>query len=141
MSETRGTLVHTVRIEVKWGEMDAIGHLNNVNYFRYFEHGRIDWMHRRGIATHGSGCGLMLVHAECNFRKSVVYPSTVEVRLYVNEPRRSSVPLWQEMVDAHEPNVKYADGGATLVWIDYATNKSLPLPDHMRAIVLKGQGA
>jgi acyl-CoA thioester hydrolase len=38
-----GKLVKTDRMTMRWGEMDALGHMNNVSYFRYFEEVRIAW--------------------------------------------------------------------------------------------------
>ena len=39
-------LVHEMRIPVRWGDLDAMGHVNNTIYFRYFEALRIDWLNR-----------------------------------------------------------------------------------------------
>jgi len=44
-------LVHEVVIPIRWGDMDAMGHVNNTTYFRYLETCRIDWMHAAGGAT------------------------------------------------------------------------------------------
>ena len=38
-------LVHEMRIPVRWGDLDAMGHVNNTIYFRYFESLRIEWLH------------------------------------------------------------------------------------------------
>ena len=35
-------LVHSVRMPLRWGDMDAMGHVNNTVYFRYLEQARID---------------------------------------------------------------------------------------------------
>ena len=39
-------LVHEMRIPVRWGDLDAMGHVNNTIYFRYFESLRIEWLNR-----------------------------------------------------------------------------------------------
>ena len=38
-------LVFELEIAIRWGDMDAMGHVNNTVYFRYFETIRIEWMH------------------------------------------------------------------------------------------------
>ena len=43
-------LVHEVVIPIRWGDMDAMGHVNNTTYFRYLETCRIDWMHAAGAS-------------------------------------------------------------------------------------------
>ena len=45
MSEDR-KLVHVERIPIRWGDMDAMGHVNNTVYFRYMEQARIGWFER-----------------------------------------------------------------------------------------------
>ena len=37
-------LVYEMRVPIRWGDMDAMGHVNNGSYFRYLETVRIDWM-------------------------------------------------------------------------------------------------
>jgi len=40
---TEKKLVHVERIPVRWGDMDAMAHVNNTVYFRYMEQTRISW--------------------------------------------------------------------------------------------------
>ena len=42
-------LVHQMPITVRWGDMDAMGHVNNTVYFRYLERVRLDWLRGLGI--------------------------------------------------------------------------------------------
>ena len=41
LKKEQGRLVRVDRVPMRWGEMDALGHMNNVCYFRYFEQARI----------------------------------------------------------------------------------------------------
>ena len=41
MKKEEGRLVRVDRVPMRWGEMDALSHMNNVSYFRYFEQARI----------------------------------------------------------------------------------------------------
>jgi Thioesterase-like superfamily len=41
-------LVYEMRIPMRWGDMDAMGHVNNTLYFRYLETVRIEWMRSIG---------------------------------------------------------------------------------------------
>ena len=43
MTQPRRKLVHTEIIPIRWGDMDAMGHVNNTVYFRYMEQARICW--------------------------------------------------------------------------------------------------
>ena len=128
-------LIHTIQLQVRWGDMDIFGHVNNANYFRYLEQARISWFETIGTTAGPAGQGPMLVAASCNFRVPIVYPATVEIRTYSRSPGRSSIPLYQEIVAADSDTTQYANGDSTVAWIDYQQGKSVPMPDEVRALV------
>ena len=128
-------LIHTIQLQVRWGDMDIFGHVNNANYFRYLEQARISWFETIGAPSGNVGHGPILVAAACNFRIPIVYPATVEVRTYVKSLGRSSIPMYQEIVDANNLSTLYADGDSTIVWIDYQRGKSEMLPEELRALI------
>src|SRR5687767_13836178 len=85
-------LVHVEKIPVRWGDMDAMGHVNNTVYFRYMEQARISWFEAllpRGEAW--ATTSIVIVNASCNFKKPINYPGTVEVKVFVGEPGGSSL--------------------------------------------------
>ena len=55
--------VYETRFPVRWGDMDAMGHVNNAQYFRYLETARIDWMHGMGLNPDPAGQGPVIVNA------------------------------------------------------------------------------
>ncbi len=133
--EAAKKLIHTIELQVRWGDMDIFGHVNNANYFRYLEQARISWFETMSAPSGNVGHGPILVAAACNFRIPIVYPATLKVRTYAKEPGRSSIPMYQEIVDANNPETLFADGDSTVVWIDYQRGKSAPLPDEVRALI------
>lgn len=134
--EAAKKLIHTIELQVRWGDMDIFGHVNNANYFRYLEQARISWFETIGAPSGNVGHGPILVAAACNFRIPIVYPATLEVHTYLKEPGRSSIPMYQEIVDSNHPTTLYADGDSTVVWIDYQQGKSVPLPAEVRALMV-----
>src|SRR5687767_4630783 len=107
---TERKLVHTEKIPVRWGDMDAMGHVNNTVYFRYMEQTRISWFEAllpRGEAW--GTTGIVIVNASCNFKKPINYPGTVEVRMYAEAPGGSSLGTFYELL---LENQIYADGAA-----------------------------
>ena len=129
-------LVYEMSIPIRWGDMDAMGHLNNGTYFRYLETARIDWMSSLGATTNApSGEGMVIVNAFCNFYRQLEYPGNVLVRMYVSDPARTTFETWGTMARADAPDVVCAEGGATTIWIDYGKQKALPLPDWVRTLV------
>jgi acyl-CoA thioester hydrolase len=125
-------LVHQMTIPIRWGDMDAMGHVNNTVYFRYLECVRIDWLHRVGGPPDPKGQGPVIVNAFCNFIKQLEYPGEVLAKHYIANLGRSSFDTFITLERGDEPGVVYASGGATTVWIDFPQQKSVPLPDWLR---------
>jgi len=126
-------LVHVERIELRWGDMDAMGHVNNTVYFRFMEQARIGWFEAlvpKGEAWQSTG--IVIANASCNFKRPMNYPGTVEVRLSVGPPGGSSVPTFYELKMADE---LYADGEATVVFIDMEKQKPVRIPERIRSLL------
>ena len=132
--------VHTMRIPIRWGDMDAMGHVNNTVYFRYIESARIAWLDQAGALAGpaGAGEGPVIVNAHCSFLKQLTYPGEIEVTTFVAPPGRSSIEVTHEIrlvCPDGQPGALHAEGGAKVVWIDFKAEKSRPLPDRLRALL------
>jgi len=124
-------LVHVERIPVRWGDMDAMGHVNNTVYFRFMEQTRISWFEKllpRGEAW--GTTGIVIVNASCNFIKPINYPATVEVKMYAGPLGGSSVPTYYDLVVRDEI---YADGAAKVVFVDMDRQKAVRIPENLRS--------
>ena len=128
-------LVYQMNIPIRWGDMDAMNHVNNTIYFRYLETCRIDWMRSIGCLPDPQGEGPVIVNAFCNFYKQLEYPGDVVVKMYVSDPARTTFESWGTMELADKPGVIYAAGGATTIWVDFPKQKACELPDWMRQLV------
>ena len=128
-------LVFETRIAVRWGDMDAMGHVNNATYFRYMETARIDWFRSIGCVPDAHGEGPVIVNAFCNFYRQFEYPDEVLLKMYVSDPGRTTFESWATMEKVAEPGVVCAAGGATTIWVNFPQQKAVALPDWIRAIV------
>jgi acyl-CoA thioester hydrolase len=128
-------LVHTATMAIRWGDMDAMGHVNNTVYFRYLETARIDWFHAIGCDINPRGEGAVIINAFCTFHKQLEYPGDIVVKMYVSDVGRSSFESWATIARPDTPGVIYASGGATTVWVDFPKQKSTTLPDRLRLLL------
>ena len=128
-------LIYQMAIPIRWGDMDAMGHLNNTSYFRYMETCRIDWMHGAGCLPDSQGEGPVVVNAFCNFYRQLEYPGDVLVKMYASDPARTTFETWVTMERADQPGTVCAAGGATTIWVDFPKQKAKTLPDWVRALV------
>lgn len=126
-------LVHQTVIPIRWGDMDAMGHVNNTLYFRYLEIVRIEWLHGLGGAPDPTGQGPVIANAFCNFIRQLEYPGDVLAKHYIANPGRTSFDTFVTLERTDQPGVLYATGGATTVWVDLPQQKAVPLPEWLRA--------
>ncbi|MCK9516145.1 MAG: thioesterase family protein [Ottowia sp.] len=131
-------LVQEAVLPIRWADMDAMGHVNNAVYFRYMESGRIMWFDALGITPNPKGQGVVIVNAFCNFLHQLEYPGELLVRTYASGLKRSSLDTWVTLARVDAPARICANGGATVVWVDFPKQKSAPFPPWLRE---KLQGA
>ena len=122
-------------IPIRWGDMDAMGHVNNTLYFRYMEIVRIEWLHRVGGSPDPGGDGPVIVNAFCNFIKQLEYPGDVLAKHYVANAGRTSFDTFITLERTDAPGVIYASGGAKTVLVNFPRQKSVPLPEAVRRLV------
>lgn len=132
--ESARTLVFTSRLPIRWGDQDALNHVNNTIYFRYMEQVRIEWLESLDFATDRAQMeGPVIVNASCTFLIPLTYPGMVECRMFIGEPGRSSLPTFYELRRAGEETL-YAEGSSKIVWINNSIGKSIPLPEKLRSL-------
>jgi acyl-CoA thioester hydrolase len=130
---TSKKLVHVERIPIRWGDMDAMGHVNNTVYFRYMEQARIGWFDALVPAAEAwKDTGIVIANASCNFKRALNYPGTVEVELAVEPPGGSSVGTFYQL---KMDGTLYADGAAVVVFIDMKSQKPVRIPEGIRSLL------
>ena len=95
--EHRRKLIHITKMPIRWGDMDAYGHVNNTIYFRYMEQARVELIEDMQVVVRPGGDGPVIINASCTFLVPMTYPGMVEVRTYVGAIGRSSFQTYVEM--------------------------------------------
>jgi acyl-CoA thioester hydrolase len=130
----------TVTLPVQWGEMDALGHVNNARFFAWFEAARIALFARVGIgATGRSAVQPVLATTSCDFLRPVVHPATVRVGVRVSRVGETSLGMEYEVAEAPD-GALYARGMSVAVLVDGRTGQKVRIPDEVRAAIA-GLGA
>src|SRR5690606_33547126 len=109
---------------VRWGDLDALNHVNNTVYFRFFEEARVQLFSQAGILL-ASGKAGVVAHVSCDFLKPVLYPASVVVTQVLRRVGHSSIEMDTLLEREDEPGILYAKGQYVLVGTDPATGKSL----------------
>ncbi|MGD8379156.1 MAG: thioesterase family protein [Gammaproteobacteria bacterium] len=131
-SNLSGKEVHREIIRVRWGDLDAMGHVNNSVFLTYFEQTRVAWLQQIDWSAADDGTGPVVVKVVCNYHRPINYPAGLEVILAIDSPGRSSLPTYYEIRDIDDPECLYATGEAVMVWVDGRSGRSAPLPASLR---------
>jgi acyl-CoA thioester hydrolase len=124
----------TVTFPLHWGDMDALGHVNNTRYFRWFESARIEFFARIGImADRPREIGPILATTSCDFVQAIAYPATVVVGTRVTKVGRTSIAMEYAVWLADAPEVIRARGTSVIVLVDYGTMQKVEVPADVRA--------
>lgn len=124
-----------VSIPVAWGEMDALGHVNNIVYFRYFETARMRYLERAGLIEimKEIGIGPILAKISCTYRVPVYYPDTLSVGARVSTIGNTHFTM--EYLVVSERLGAVASGDSVVVTFDYRAKAKAPVPEPiLRAI-------
>lgn len=125
----------TIKLPVRWGDMDSFGHVSNVIFLRFLEDVRAHWMESVPSHWQGDETGPVVANININYRRPLYWPGDVEVTLKPLSPGRSSVKLEHQVRGAGENGEEpmlYADATCTLVWIDKKSGEPVPLPTSIR---------
>ena len=129
-------------IEVRYGDLDPQGHLNNAKYLTFFETGRINYFTHLGIFTPGQSfldVNVIMAEARVTFLAAVEYGTPVKVGVRTSKMGNKSMTVDQNIVHAETGEV-LATGQVILVAYDYRTKESVPIPDVMRKKIAEFEG-
>ena len=129
-------------IEVRYGDLDPQGHLNNSRYLTYFEQARISYFVALELFQPGQSfmdIGVIMAEASVTFHAPVEYGMPVKVGVHINKLGNKSMRVEQNIVHA-ESGETLASGYVILVAFDYHAQKSMPIPEAMREIITKFEG-
>lgn len=134
MSSSQQPLTVALRIPVAWGDMDALAHVNNTVFLRWFESARIAWWEQLGFSDRpqGDGLGPILARTAIDYRRPVTYPDTVEVFVKTLRVGSKSVTLGYEVRSSAQDQALVAEGETVLVLFDYHRKVTVPFDDALR---------
>jgi acyl-CoA thioester hydrolase len=120
-------------IEVRYGDLDPQGHVNNACYLTYMEQARIAYIQTLGLWPGGTflDIGIILAEAQVVFNSPILYGQKVRVGVRVSRLGNKSLTMDYLLEDA-ENGKRLASGSSVLVTYDYRDARSLPIPENWR---------
>ena len=127
-------------IKVRWGEMDAANHVNNVLYFRWAESARFEYFEKMNIpiVPDDKGVGFIVGWQDCKYILPVIYPDTI----YIGT-RTKSFEKDRFYMESHFFSKKYQRLAAIsqhrIVCYDYTTRRKTDVPKDMKKVILENE--
>lgn len=126
-----------VEFPVAWGEMDAMGHVNNIVYFRYFESARIAYFEKMNLLGYmtETGIGPILGEISCKFKIPLSYPDRVLIGAKVVRIEEDRFIMNHLVVSIKHQKVA-AEGESVLVTYNYREGKKVTVPEVVKRSIL-----
>lgn len=133
----REDFTHFTPLTVRWGDADLLGHINNTEFLRYLESGRIEYCHRVLDILYQRGLkqAFILADVQCTFLDQLHYPSDIEIATRVSRIGNSSAEL-QEAIFLKDSMLPAATSRSVIVWFDFLKQTSQSIPKEIREKIL-----
>ena len=142
MNELLKDFTVVVDLNIEWGDMDALRHVNNIEYFKYFQVARIAYFEK--IASDGvlreKRIPLILASTQCKFIYPLTYPDSISVGVRVDAMADQYFTMKYAVV-SHQHQRLAAIGDAKVVMFDYINNKKTSIPDEIRKTIIDLEGS
>lgn len=120
-------------ITVRFNECDALGHVNNTNYFIYFEQARTEIFRIFNPELSIHSWNLIVASTACDFLREITYAQTIRVYTWISRIGRSSFDVEHAIQDEKQNWV--ARGRATMIRYDFTERRSIPLSGEICALL------
>ena len=138
---SRSNFKHFTASPTRWGDCDMFGHVNNVQFARYYESGRLEYFREVLDLEAGPSPEETLIIADINisFLKQINHPTALEIGSRISRIGTSSFDF-EAAIFAPQSDEPYSTARATCVWFDYPANGSRPVPDAVRCAIQQFEG-
>jgi acyl-CoA thioester hydrolase len=131
--EPRSAFAHTSSISTRWLDNDVYGHVNNVQYYSFFDTAVNRYLIAAGaLDIHGGDTIGLVVETHCNYFAPLAFPQDVEAALRVGQVGTSSVRYEIGLFAPGQP-LAAAQGHFVHVYVDRQTRRPVPLPPALLA--------
>lgn len=121
----------------RWFDHDALGHINHVQYFRYLEEARVNWIVRGKLEalSEGGKHAMVVASGGLDFRAEWRHPNPLRARAWTRRIGNTSFTLYQTLHSEYG-EIVVADGDMTFVWVDVEHHRPHPVSESLRELLL-----
>ena len=128
---------YKVDIDVRFRDLDALGHVNNAVYFTYLEEGRKSFFDSLYPERDLYDLRFILAHVRCDFVKQVTLEDHLTIHMAVGDIGRKSFKLHYELTDRNNYEIVFAKAESVQVCFEYKSNETVRVSDELKESFLK----
>lgn len=128
---------HKIELPVAWVDMDIYNHVNNTNYFKYFETGRIKYLEKVSFFADYKEKGIagVLSKASCNFIAPLIYPDIITIGTQIVEINKDLIQM-EQYISCPRCGLA-AFGESEIVIFDFINSKKMNVTDSLKKEIEK----
>jgi acyl-CoA thioester hydrolase len=129
-------------IEVRYGDLDPQGHVNNAKHLTYFEQARLAYWVKLGVFTKDQSfmeLGVILADVHIAYLQPIHFGQNLKVGVHIARLGNKSMTWEQNIMDA-DTGSELVKGEVVVVAYDYVTRKTIPIPPDWREKIIKFEG-
>jgi len=129
-------------VEVRYGDLDPQGHVNNAKHLTYFEQARIAYMVELGLFTKDQSfmeIGVILADVHITYLAPIYFGEPIKVGVHISKLGTKSMTWMQNIVDA-KTSKELAKGEVIMVTYDYKEEKTVNIPHEWREKIKSFEG-
>ncbi len=129
----------TTDLEIRFRDLDALGHVNNAVYLTYFEIVRTRYWKRLFGLPPADDWGFVMVRTECNYRSPALLGETITIATRVSALKNSSFTFEYRLTE-HRTGRLIADGLSVQACYDMKSGRTVRIPEAMRQEIKEFEG-
>lgn len=128
------------KIQIRFKDIDKLGHVNNANHITYFELARLDYFNeltKNEIKIDWENEGIILAKIEMEYKQPIFLEDKVYVYTWVSKIGSRSFDMNCSIVrEVNGVETEAANGVAIIVCFNYKTNKTIPIPEKWKSVMI-----
>jgi len=129
-------------IEVRYGDLDPQGHVNNAKHLTYFEQARVHYLIGLGLFSRDQSfmeIGVVIADIHIAYKSPIHYGNNIKVGVKTAKIGNKSVTMEQCVMDSDSGEIM-SSGTVVMVTYDYRDLKPIPVPDAWRKKISEFEG-
>jgi acyl-CoA thioester hydrolase len=128
--------VFKIPVNIRFRDIDGMGHVNNAVFFTYFAEGRLALFQQFSM---NSTFSFILAHISCDYLRPIMLNTRLSLEIWVKEIGMKSFGLGYKLADCSDGSITYANGESVQVCYDYAENKPVAVSAALKLKLIEYQ--